>query len=88
MKKSLPAISGPPCLPDHSANGCQKLDENQPAPAVRLKVPRAIARCTSQSGKLHSQFAAYLAFAAAVLVSLLAVFTVVSHDLPLMLWGF
>ncbi len=37
--------------------------------------------------RLHSKSAAYMAFAAMVLVCLLAAATVVSHDVPLMLGG-
>ena len=41
-----------------------------------------------QSGKLHSGFAGYMAFGAAVFVSVMAAAAVASHDLPLMLGGF
>lgn len=41
-----------------------------------------------QSGKLHSQLAAYLAFAATAFVCIIAAAMVASHDLPLMLGGF
>ena len=41
-----------------------------------------------QSGKLHSQLAAYLAFSATAFVCVIAAAMVASHDLPLMLGGF
>lgn len=44
--------------------------------------------CGFQSGKLHSRFAGYMAFGAAVFVSLMAAATVAIHDVPLMLGGF
>ena len=43
---------------------------------------------TYQSGKLHSRFAGYMVFGAAVFISLMAAAAVASHDLPLMLGGF
>lgn len=40
-----------------------------------------------QAGRLHPRLAPYLAFAAAVLVCVVAAATVASHDVPLMLGG-
>ena len=41
-----------------------------------------------QAGKLDARLGGYLAFGAAVLVSIVAAAAVASHDLPLILGGF
>ena len=84
MNKSLPAVSVSVGL----AVECKKSVEDEPTRAARCK-GRKIARFRArQSGKLHSGFAGYMAFGAAVLVSVIAAATVASHDVPLMLGGF
>jgi len=88
MKKSPPAISGPPFPPDNLANRCRTLKKNQPALSAQMKAPRVHASYTCRSGKLYSQFAGYLAFGAAVFASVAAAVAVASHNVPLMLGEF
>ena len=88
MKKSLPAISVPAGLPVNTAVVCNKPVEDGPSPTTKREGPRIARFRTCQSGKMHSRFAGYLAFGAAVCVSMIAAATVASHDIPLMLGGF
>lgn len=53
--------------------------------------PHASSGCfrrNHQCGKVHPRLGSYLAFLAAVLVSMVAAATVASNDVPLMLGGF
>ena len=88
MKKSLPAISITAGLPVNTAVECNKPVKDGPAPTTKREGQRIARFRTRQSGKLHSRFAGYLAFGAAVCVSMIAAATVASHDVPLMLGGF
>ena len=86
MNQSLPAVSV--SVPVGLAVERKKSLEYEPTRAARCK-GRKIARFrVRQSGKLHSRLAGYMAFGAAVLVSVIAAATVASHDVPLMLGGF
>lgn len=80
----IPSISIPVGPSAVSAGECTK--------SVNARTPRDLQRAASvrarQSGKLHSRFAGYMAFGAAVFVSLMAAATVASHDVPLLLGGF
>lgn len=87
MNQSLPAVSVPAGLPVNLAAE-RKTPVKDDAPAIKRE-GRSIARARArQSGKLHSRFAGYMAFGAAVFVSMIAAATVASHDVPLMLGGF
>ena len=90
MNKSLPAVSVsiPADLPANLAVERQQPVEDGPAPVVKCEVRKISRFRLRQSGKLHSRFAGYMAFGAAVLVSMIAAVTVASHDVPLMLGGF
>ena len=88
MKKSLPAISVTAGLPANMAVKCNKPVEDGPSPTTKREGHKIARFRTRQSGKLHSRFAGYLAFGAAVCVSMIAAATVASHDVPLMLGGF
>jgi len=88
MKKSLPAISGPPCPPDNQKNESKTPEKNQSALSAPMRAQPGLANYTCPSGKLHFEFAGYFAFGAAVFVSVVAAVTVANHDVPLMLGGF
>ena len=88
MKKSLPAILVSAGLPANTAVECNKPVEDGPLPTTKREEHKITRFRTRQSGKLHSRFAGYLAFGAAVCVSMIAAATVASHDIPLMLGGF
>lgn len=84
MNNSIPAVSvriGPPA---NMAAECKKPSVYGTPPNVQPTA--SLSAC--QSGKLHSQFAGYMAFGAAALVAMIAAATVASHDVPLMLGGF
>lgn len=61
--------------------------EDKGACSGKLQASSSPVMRARQSGRLHPRLAPYLAFLAAVLVSLLAAATVASHDVPLMLGG-
>ena len=88
MKKSLPAFSHPACQPVRQASECVVFDGSRPTPARQPQQLQAARRGARQSGKIHSLFAACMAFGAAVVVSLMAAVAVAGHDMPLMLGGF
>lgn len=88
MNKSLPAVSVPVGPPVNLAVECKKPVEDGLAPAAKCEGQRVARVRARQSGKLHTRFAGYMAFGAAVFVSMIAAATVASHDVPLMLGGF
>ena len=88
MNKSLPAVSVSAGPPAKQAFDYKKSVEDGPVPAARCEGRRIARFRARQSGKLHSRFAAYMAFGAAVFISMIAAVTVASHDVPLMLGGF
>ncbi|WP_029525302.1 hypothetical protein [Polaromonas glacialis] len=86
MNKSLSAVSVPVGQPASLAAERKKpFQGGQTAKREEQRIPGFRVR---QSGKLHSRFAGYMAFGAAVFVSMIAAATVASHDVPLMLGGF
>jgi len=84
----LPAISTPVQDPVNPTGECKKTVKGGAAPDAHREEKRTSGYRARQSGKLHSRFAGYMAFGAAVFVSLMAAATVASHDVPLMLGGF
>lgn len=61
--------------------------EDKDACSGKLQASSSLVMRGRQSGRLHPRLAPYLAFLAAVFVSLVAAATVASHDVPLMLGG-
>jgi hypothetical protein len=88
MNKSLPADSVSAGLPVNPAVESKQFVEDGPVQPARCEGGRIARFRARQSGKLHSRFAAYMAFGAAVVISMMAAVTVASHDVPLMLGGF
>ena len=75
-----------PCLvqPANRTSEGKKIEKKQP---INVTVPdwhtgTRVRHC--QLGKLHSKFVAYLAFLAAVLISLAAAGAVANYEMPLM----
>ncbi|MBG6074325.1 hypothetical protein [Polaromonas sp. CG_9.11] len=84
----LPAISIPVKSSSNLTREPKKPVERGVRPDAYRERPRTASSRTRQSGKLHSRIAGFMAFVAAVFVSMIAAVTVASHDDPLMLGGF
>ncbi len=86
MDSNLAAVApeehSPLSLPPHA-----RCAEDNEACSGKLQASSSLVMRARQSGGLHPRLAPYLAFVAAVLVSLVAAATVASHDVPLMLGG-
>ena len=84
MKKSLPDISPRLVHPASRTSEGKKIEKSQPMDATVPDWQPGIRARSCQSGKLHSQFVACLAFLAAVLISLAAAGVVANYEMPLM----
>lgn len=88
MKKSLVVVPVPAGFSKGKARKSKKPIEPWLVSVDKLSAQREPDFHGRESEKIHSQFAAYIAFVAAVFSSMIAAAAVISHEFPLLSGGF